>query len=431
MTTPGNFSEANASSLVMGEWNNTTITCVSNSNCGQSMGNTYGTPQMRRLHDGRWAMIFGNGFGSVTGDAGIFVMTLDPTNGASGAQIYYLSTGINNPRTGSPNGIAFTTPADLDGDHVADYFYAGDLQGNVWRFDLTDPNEANWMVSPGPLFKTGGLPITTQVVVASGSSSPGQQQQIMVLFGTGSKTPIKADARDGPQEPVRGGTGTGASDGGRLGPGANPPGWDGVPRAVRGPDPGQCGRTTLRRRTCGSRSSRSMPRQNRDISERDHLLDRRLPGECAPVRLVPESARLTRQIIFSPSSSRRRNPSIDRPASTRPPRARTTVTPASRALPAMTGGAFNTVFLPPSEAANPAVAAQAAYQDVHAIAMQTNATGSSFITGNSAGTQYLVFETNQVEGGTGANGNNILGGTLGLNLPPNTTGKRLSWIELR
>jgi hypothetical protein len=97
----------------------------------------------------------------------------------------------------------------------------------------------------------------------------------------------------------------------------------------------------------------------------------------------------------------------------------------------MTGGAFNTVFLPPSEAANPAVAAQAAYQDVHAIAMQTNATGSSFITGNSTGTQYLVFETNQVESGTGANGNNILGGTLGLNLPPNTTGRRLSWIELR
>jgi type IV pilus assembly protein PilY1 len=63
VTNPGNFSEANASSLVMGEWNNTTITCVSNSNCGQSMGNTYGTPQMRRLHDGRWAVIFGNGFG--------------------------------------------------------------------------------------------------------------------------------------------------------------------------------------------------------------------------------------------------------------------------------------------------------------------------------------------------------------------------------
>ena len=52
VTNPANFSEANAASLVMGEWNNTTVTCVDNANCGQSLGNTYGTPQLRRLHDG-------------------------------------------------------------------------------------------------------------------------------------------------------------------------------------------------------------------------------------------------------------------------------------------------------------------------------------------------------------------------------------------
>jgi hypothetical protein len=34
-------------------------------------------------------------------------------------------------------------------------------------------------------------------------------------------------------------------------------------------------------------------------------------------------------------------------------------------------------------------------------------------------------------GNAGTGGNNIQGGTLGLNLPPNTTGHRLSWIELR
>jgi hypothetical protein len=104
-------------------------------------------------------------------------------------------------------------------------------------------------------------------------------------------------------------------------------------------------------------------------------------------------------------------------------------------LSALTGGAFNQVFLPPGEQAffnaNPTVNA-AAYQDAHAIAMQTNATGSSFVTSNSAGVQYLVYETNMVESGNaGVGGNNIQGGTLGLNLPPNTSGHRLSWIELR
>jgi len=49
--------------------------------------------------------------------------------------------------------------------------------------------------------------------------------------------------------------------------------------------------------------------------------------------------------------------------------------------------------------------------------MQTNATGSSFITGTPPARASSLFETNQVQSGAGANGNNILGGTLGLNLP--------------
>ena len=71
------------------------------------------------------------------------------------------------------------------------------------------------------------------------------------------------------------------------------------------------------------------------------------------------------------------------------------------------------------------------YTDTNAIAILTNATGSSFITSNAAGTRFLVFETNQVQSGAGANGDNLVGGTLGLNLPPNNAGRRLTWIELR
>jgi hypothetical protein len=96
----------------------------------------------------------------------------------------------------------------------------------------------------------------------------------------------------------------------------------------------------------------------------------------------------------------------------------------------MSGGAFNQVFLPPNQAANSAVNTNPRYTDTAAIAMQTNATGSSFITLNSAGTRYLVYETDQTQG-SGAGGNNIANGSLGLNLPPNTTGRRLSWVERR
>jgi type IV pilus assembly protein PilY1 len=196
VTTPGNFAEKNAKSLVLGEWNPTSITtigCASTSSpskatsCGSNLGNTYGTPQIRRLHNGQWGVIFGNGFGSSTGDAGIYVMTVDSVSstGKLTPTFYYLSTG-----QAGGNGIAYTTPVDLDGDHITDYVYAGDLQGNVWRFDLTSTNPANWVVSPGPLFTTlTGQPITTQLLAIS-STATGSPQKLMIEFATGARTQV-------------------------------------------------------------------------------------------------------------------------------------------------------------------------------------------------------------------------------------------------
>src|SRR6185503_122312 len=99
-------------------------------NCGANLGKTYGVPQIRRLHNGKWGVILPNGIGSASGDAGVYIMTVDPSNAAR--TFYYLSTG----RSGG-NGIAYVSTADLDGDHITDFLYAGDLLGNIWRFDLT------------------------------------------------------------------------------------------------------------------------------------------------------------------------------------------------------------------------------------------------------------------------------------------------------
>jgi len=189
VTDPTTFSEANAKNLVMGEWSSATIGCQNDATaavpCKANMGNTYGTPMVRRLHDGNWAVIFGNGFGSSTGDAGIFIMLLDANGNTQPANTYYLSTN----QVGSNDGIAYVTSADLDGDHITDYVYAGDLLGNVWRFDLTSAVETNWAAASTPLFTTsGGQPITTKLQVISvpqGSGPP----RIMIDFGTGQKFP--------------------------------------------------------------------------------------------------------------------------------------------------------------------------------------------------------------------------------------------------
>jgi len=186
ITNPGNFSEANASTLVKGEWSSANIACQNVASCNNNMGNTYGTPIIRRLHDGKWAIIFGNGFGSASGDAGIFVMLLDPSTGAtSSSTTYYLSTG----KAGTNDGIAYVSSADLDGDHITDYVYAGDLLGNVWRFDLTSGTESAWVAGGTPLFTTSsGQPITTKLAVV-GVSQPFGSRRLMVEFGTGQKIP--------------------------------------------------------------------------------------------------------------------------------------------------------------------------------------------------------------------------------------------------
>lgn len=183
VTDPTKDLESNAGTLVIGEWTPATITCSNVVNCGNNLGNTYGTPQIRRLHNGMWGVIFGNGYGSTSGDAGIYVMTVDPTSGSQ--TFYYLSTG----KAGS-NGIASVAPADLDGDHITDYVYAGDLLGNMWRFDLTGSTPSSWAAASAPLFTTpSGQPITTKPVIASSPVS-GSAPRLMVGFGTGRKIPL-------------------------------------------------------------------------------------------------------------------------------------------------------------------------------------------------------------------------------------------------
>jgi type IV pilus assembly protein PilY1 len=186
VTDPTQFQEANAANLVIGEWNSNTLTCAAGTaQCGQNLGNTYGVPVIRRLHNGDWGVIFGNGYGSATGDAGIFIMTVNPTSGAKA--FYYLSTG----QQGNSDGISSPSPADYDGDHITDFVYAGDLLGNVWRFDLTSSDPSQWAVTAAPLFTDpAGQPITTKLTVGSG---PVQGiPRAMIDFGTGMKTPQTA-----------------------------------------------------------------------------------------------------------------------------------------------------------------------------------------------------------------------------------------------
>jgi type IV pilus assembly protein PilY1 len=198
ITRPSTFSEANASSIVVGEWSPSTLLCANVSNCGTHLGNTYGTPVIRRFHNGSWGFVFGNGLNSSTGHAGVYIVVVNPSSGAKTA--YFLDTGYaaGQDPTGAnrPDGMTFVSPADLDGDHVVDYIYGGDLFGNLWRFDVTSTNPSSWSVSvygngsATPLFSTpNGQPITTKPMVLSVPASSGSNR-LMVALGTGQEAPL-------------------------------------------------------------------------------------------------------------------------------------------------------------------------------------------------------------------------------------------------
>ncbi len=187
VTNPAGFSESQAASIVVGEWNSSNLSCGGVA-CGQHLGSVVGSPQIRRLHNGQWAAIFGNGLNSASGTAGIYVMLVDPSGSIS---FRFLDTGVTGG--GTKNGIAAVTPADLDGDRITDYVYAGDALGNVWRFDLTSRNPGSWG-SPVRVFATpGGKPVTTRVsVVSVPDAEKKATQRLIVAFGTGRRFPQTA-----------------------------------------------------------------------------------------------------------------------------------------------------------------------------------------------------------------------------------------------
>lgn len=166
------------------------------------MGHIFGAPvpaefnpqrslQIAKMNDDRWALITGNGYNSTSGHPVLFIQYLSGA-GNSLHKITAASTGAN----GTDNGLSTPRPVDLNGDGTVDVIYAGDLKGNMWKFDVSSKTQANWGVgfssancaatSCTPLFAaldpTGThQPITSAPNVRTNKSVGG----MMVAFGTG------------------------------------------------------------------------------------------------------------------------------------------------------------------------------------------------------------------------------------------------------
>lgn len=142
------------------------------------MGYVLGLPLIVRGNNDAILAIVPNGIDSTSGRAVLYVYNM--TDGSQLAKI--------TATTGSGNGLSSPRAADLNGDGKVDYVYAGDLQGNLWKFDLTSASPTDWSVALGgsPLIvatDAGGTrqPITGGLALARESS----YARVWVTFGTG------------------------------------------------------------------------------------------------------------------------------------------------------------------------------------------------------------------------------------------------------
>jgi type IV pilus assembly protein PilY1 len=165
----------------------------------RDLGYTFSAPSIAKTPSTAWTgegwvAIFGNGYNntaddgtgiySTTGNAVLYVVDL-----ATGAIKAKLDTGRGYAQSSDnkPNGLSTPAAVDVNGDGVVEYVYAGDLQGNLWKFDLSSKDPAQWKIANNgnPLFtaksaKDQPQPITTRPEVVRHPRGGH-----MVHFGTG------------------------------------------------------------------------------------------------------------------------------------------------------------------------------------------------------------------------------------------------------
>ncbi|MDN5865043.1 MAG: pilus assembly protein PilY [Gammaproteobacteria bacterium] len=158
------------------------------------LGLTYSQPQIVRIDcngtncnasDPTYAVIFGSGYNNDNAMPYLYVV-----NAETGALIHSFdlcsaaTAGTCNATL--PNGLSTPVTVSSTGSAVTDRVYAGDLQGHLWRVNLSDPSPSNWKVKV--LFTARNAAsdiqqITTQPAVSF--APPAAGGGIMVYFGTG------------------------------------------------------------------------------------------------------------------------------------------------------------------------------------------------------------------------------------------------------
>jgi type IV pilus assembly protein PilY1 len=173
---------------------------------GVNLGYTFGNPLITKMQDGRWVVLLTSGYNNGTyarklndgtyvnnspiGDGGGYVYVMDA---GSGTLLKVLSTGEGN--AANPSGLAKITAyaEQMYENNTAVKSYAGDLNGNIWRFDI-NTNAVNKIAT---LRDASGnaQKLTTQPVMVR------VDKNIAAIVGTGKFLEV-ADLTNTPQNSI-------------------------------------------------------------------------------------------------------------------------------------------------------------------------------------------------------------------------------------
>lgn len=146
-----------------------------------------------RTNDGKFRLLLPNGYGSSSGRAVVFLLDLAGRDGSDGWKGRYHS--LVPLADDSDNGMMGATWVDIDNNGTADWIYATDLKGRLWKFDVSSSDPSKWRSSfvdaksqSVPMYEARSgangdgqpLAITTSPVV----TYPGLGG-VMIGFGTG------------------------------------------------------------------------------------------------------------------------------------------------------------------------------------------------------------------------------------------------------
>lgn len=133
-------------------------------------------PLITRLNNNRWAAVMPYGYNNSANKNGLLVVDIE------NASLTKLELPSTAGALGQPEGW------DLDRNGNTDWFFAGDLNGNVWKFNLQASTSSSWGLANGntPLFTARAANNKAQPITGGISlSSHPQTGELWLFFGTG------------------------------------------------------------------------------------------------------------------------------------------------------------------------------------------------------------------------------------------------------